>query len=152
MPRLSRNRMAFSVVLTSFVIGAMLLGCGSGGSGDTGSDIDFADNTLAKCLKDNGAKFAADTGELDFFSAAESDDSASMFATYLDRPTKLFVQQWRDGEDPREWLLWQAQPFDEERTPAEIVESPSSESYVAYAESPNPSQEQSLESCTDIGS
>jgi hypothetical protein len=128
----------------------MLLGCGTDGPSNTQSGIDFTGNTLAKCLKDNGAKFAVDAGELDFFSAAETEDSASMFATYLDRPTKLFVQQWRDGEDPREWLLWQAQPFNEERLPVEIVESPSSESYVAYVESPSQDQEQSLESCTDV--
>jgi hypothetical protein len=150
MHSMSWNNAVLSLVVTSLALGVVLLGCGSDGSDGTQSDIDFTGNSLAKCLKDHGATFATDVDELDFFSAAEADDSASMFATYLDRPTELFVQQWRDGEDPREWLLWQAQPFDEERTPAEIVESPTSESYVAYAESPSGSQEKSLESCTDV--
>jgi hypothetical protein len=150
MPIMNRNNAVFSAALTSFALGILLLGCGSDGSSNAESDVDFSGNSLAKCLRDNGAKFATDAGELDFFSSAEADDSASMFATYLDRPTKLFVQQWKDGEDPREWLLWQAQPFNKDKTPIEIVDSPSSESYVAYAKSPSRSQKQSLEACTGI--
>src|SRR3954469_9635887 len=81
-------------------------GCGGGGSDSTRDEVKFGGNTLARCLKENGAEFAVQASELSFF----QENSSSMFATYLDKPTKLSVQIWRPSEDPRDWLLWQAQP------------------------------------------
>jgi transcriptional regulator with XRE-family HTH domain len=46
-----------SLVFTGFALGVMPLGCGCDGSDSTQSDIDFTGNSLAKCLKDNGATF-----------------------------------------------------------------------------------------------
>jgi hypothetical protein len=140
-----RYSAAFTTVTVLVVLGMLLFGCGSDGSSDSLSEIDLSSQTLAKCLKSHGAQFATEESDLDFF----DEDSASMFATYLDKPTKLFVQIWQDSEDPREWLLWQAQPFDEEKTPMEIVDSPSAKSYVAYIVRPSDDQRQLLGACTD---
>ena|ERR1051325_845219 len=122
-----------------------VLGCGSSSSHVSVGEINFKNGTLAKCLKNGGASFATEPAEISFF----NEGSSSKFATYFDRAAKLIVQIWQDGEDPREWLLWQAEQFDERNTVMEIVESPMQGDYVAYVVKPSRAQRLALESCTE---
>jgi hypothetical protein len=122
-----------------------VLGCGSSDSHDPVGRIDFGNRTLAKCLKDGGASFATEPADISFF----DESSSSKFATYFDRAAKLIVQIWQDGEDPREWLLWQAEQFDERNTVMDIVESPTGKDYIAYVVKPSHAQRLTLENCTE---
>jgi hypothetical protein len=141
------SRWVIFVAATAGVV-IFLGGCGDSGTNVPLSQIDLGRETLARCLQHHGAQFATETRDLSFFDRAEASDTASMFATYLDNPTKLFVQMWQDGDDPRDWLMWQAQPFDENKTPAEIVEAVPSKSYVAYTVNPSNAERRALEACT----
>jgi hypothetical protein len=142
---MSKQQSNFTLIVVALLT-ALLQACG-GSSSDGTSSVDFSDSTLASCLKQNGATFAKEPEELSFFSQAEDEDTASMFATTYDESTKLFVQIWKDGDDPREWLMWQAQSFDKSLSPEAIVEDGPEGSYVAFALKPSEGEKSALESC-----
>ncbi len=122
-----------------------VLGCASSSSHESVSQVDFGDKTLAKCLRAGGASFATEPADVSFF----NESSSSKFATYFDKAAKLIVQIWQNGEDPREWLLWQAERFNERHTVMEIVDSPTEHHFVAYAVRPQNAQRLALENCTE---
>jgi hypothetical protein len=142
------RRLSLGCLLVAFAF--LLIGCGSGNSeaGDSLGAIDFGDATFASCLKSSGAHFAQSSDDLDFFSVAQDEDAASKFGFSYDRSAELFVELWEDGDDPREWLMWSAQPFDEDMSPDEIVSSGSSGSYVAYMLKPSSRERQAAKDCT----
>lgn len=150
MPTMSRYRNCPSGrISVVFTLAALLVGCGSSSDDNALSAIDFGKSTLASCLKANDATFADSINDLTFLSRAEAEDTASLFGSAYDYSAKLFVDLWEDGDDPREWLMWSAQPFEEDKSPFEIVETASSGSYVAYALRPTAAQRKALEECTD---
>lgn len=135
---------ASTLILLSAVVA---FGCSSEGEGDIRNASDF-DGSLARCLEESGAEFADSSGDLKFLSIAESEDTASLFGSTYEESSELFVDLLQDGDDPREWLVWVAQPFDQERSPFEIAESGSNDSFVAYALEPTPEQRRELKDCT----
>lgn len=133
-----------------FVLALLLLpGCGGQDPADALSDVDFDKATLASCLKASGARFAETSEDLEFFSQAETEDTASLFGFTYDKSAELFVDLWEDGEDPRVWLLWAAQPFEKDMSPFEIVDSAPSRSYVALMLRPSLQEQRAAKTCTN---
>jgi len=147
---MSRHRTTFfgTVAAVMAAVVALMAGCGSESSGRSSSAIDFGKTTVASCLRENNAVFAESTGDLEFFSEAEAEETASKFGFFYDESAKLFIELWEDGDDPREWLMWSAQPFEDDESPSGIMESGPSNAYVAFILEPSPSQRRSLKACT----
>jgi hypothetical protein len=143
----NRMRLKICVSVSLAIASALLMACGNGSQENALNAVDHGKGTLASCLKNRGAKFAQSRDELTFFSDAQVQDTASNFGIAWDESAELFVDRWEDGEDPRTWLLWAAQPFDQEKSPLEIADSATSGSYVAFVLNPTASQRQSLEDC-----
>lgn len=128
---------------------AFMAGCGGETESEPLSAVDFSHATLANCLKVAGVDFARSVDDLDFLAEAEAEETASLFASTYDRSAELFVDLWEDGDDSREWLMWAAQPFDQDMSPLEIVGSAPSEAYVAYMQEPTSQQERAVDACTN---
>lgn len=138
----------------SVLAACLFIGCGGGDSeaSDSLAGVDLDEATLAHCLKSSGAQFARASDELDFFSTAEDEETASKFGFRFDRSAQLFVELWEDGDDPREWLMWSAQRFDEDMSPEQIVSSDSPGSYVAFMLNPSRHERQAAKACTTLAS
>jgi hypothetical protein len=155
MLRMNRAKAGFVARATEkclVVGGAMAILVGCGGADETSASldvnaVDFGSGTFARCLKKTGAKFADSMDDLGFFVRAEDDERASYGIRY-DETAKLFVELWEDARDPRMWLMWSAQPFDESKSPPEIVLSGKSGSYVAYIREPTRRQRHAAQVCT----
>jgi hypothetical protein len=132
-------------VLASIV----LANCGSKDDPDGTTGIARSKSALARCLANNGATFAESADELAFLAQAETNETASLFASTYEEATGLFVDLWMDDYGPPDWLMWVAQPFQEERSPVEVAESDAADSYVAYALRPTRAERRELKKCTD---
>jgi hypothetical protein len=146
---MSKNSKFGIVALVTLFAVAQVVGCGSNSDPSNAlSEVDFSKSTFASCLKANGTAFAESTDDLEFFSKAESEDTASKFGFTADESAKLLIEFYEDGEDPREWLLWTGQPLGEQESPLEIVDSAPSKGYVAYALNPSGAERRALEGCS----
>lgn len=137
-----------STFIMFMLLATFVAGCGNGMDRNRLNSIDFTKGTLASCLKASGAEFAVSKKDLDFLSQAESEDMVSLFGSTFEESTKLFIDLWEDSDNVREWLMWSAQPFNEDKSPFEIVDSSPSESYVAYMLNPTQQERRTAVSCT----
>ena len=130
---------------------ALSIGCGSSTSSNPPAldQVDFGKATVAYCLKANGASFADSINDLAFFTEAEEEETASKFGFTADEAANLLIELYEDGEEPRTWLLWTGQPFGEQKSPQEIIETAPSEGYVAYVVRPSSSERRRLSDCTN---
>jgi hypothetical protein len=147
MPAINQTRNIFIIGIAVVVAAISIIGCG-GNENESSEHVDFGKGTLAGCLKQSGAKFANSAANLQFFSEAEDEGTASKFGFTYDKSVELFVQLWEDNYDPSDWLMWSAQSFDDDMAPVEIVESGAAGSYVAYLFKPTPSQRRAAQRCT----
>ena len=142
-----------------FAIAAILfVGCATSSSNqasnsdsiDQTAKVNFSKLTVARCLRNGGATFAQSADQLGFLSQAEAHDMVTPYGFAYDRAAKLFIDLWSKARyrDHREWLMWIGQPFNQEKSPIEIVNSPPSKSYVAYAIRPDSAQRHTLKGCT----
>jgi len=141
----------YALVLALAGLSVFLLSACGGGGEEGPSEVDFDDGTVAACLRDGGATFAASTDELGFFLKAEKEGELSGFGrVYDDEMAKLAVNVWSKkmpNGDPAEWTLWIAQPYLESRNVREIVTADPAGAYVAYVVRPDTAARRKLGSC-----
>lgn len=142
------------IKLVSFVVGlgctVLLSACGSSDEIDRTVAVDFGKSTIASCLKAGHASFARSADELGFLFDAEADEEVSKHGLAYDKAAKIVVNVWSKvtfEDQPSEWIMWIGQPFEERRSPNEIVEAHPPNSYVAYTIKPSASQRRKIESC-----
>lgn len=138
------------IALTSYVGCANSRGDQVDSNRNQTSKVDFGKSTVARCLRNNRTTFAASADQLAFLLEAEAHDMVTPYAFAYDQAAKLSIEMWSKApyKDKREWLMWIGQPFEQEMSPLEIVNSPPSRSYVAYVIRPAPGQRRALEGCT----
>jgi len=137
----------WAVLILCFML---LSGCGHSESSSDKNEVKITNGTIAKSLQDANATFAKSVDELDFLSEAESEESIAKAFTF-DQKADLLVDLWSKFKQqgrPSEWLMWIAQPFEDDQSPFEIVESSPSDAYVAYVVKPDPAQREAVERCT----
>lgn len=135
-----------SILLT--VLG-MSTGCGNQASDFSQASVAVDQSRIGTCLRNAGASLAEGKDDLAFFRQAQDEDAASLFGSAFEDSKMLFVDLWQDSDERREWLMWVAQPFEEEESPLEIATMDSDNSFVLYAVRPSVGERRSLKSCTE---
>lgn len=142
-------------VFSMLVIAVCAITLPACGGADTSNEVThtFAKSSVARCLQKAGATFAQSTGELSFLSDAEVNDKVSKVGISFDRADKVVVNLWSKHTLERgmpDWLMWIGQPFDQQRSPSEIVDMQVAGSYVAYIVGPSRLERRKLNSCIDF--
>jgi hypothetical protein len=132
-----RGHICLALMLAATAAGC-LVACGNGSSISQEEArqlmATWRKSQIGKCLADAGAHLAGSRSDIDFFLKDVAHDRADQPGFAYDRKTKAFVQVWRSAPSnpPIRWLLWQAQPFEADRSVEEIVGDPTTDSWVAY--------------------
>jgi hypothetical protein len=148
-----------ALVIVLAIAATLFIGCATSNgnqasnsdSSDQTAKVNFSKLTVARCLRNGGATFAQSADQLSFLAQAEAHDMVTPYGFAYDRTAKLFIELWSKARyrDHREWLMWIGRPFNQKKSPFEIVNLSPSKSYVAYAIRPDPAQRRTLKSCTD---
>jgi hypothetical protein len=148
----------FSIALVFAIFPVVATGCGSSdGSAEAAEEFTIKKGSVGHCLLKAGAERATTASDLDFLSEAESDDEVSKVAFAFDRRARLFVNVWTGSSlnnRPPPWVVWFAQPFDEDisTSPIEMIRSGQPKSYVMYLNNPSLSERNRAEACITVGS
>ena|ERR1700704_51236 len=154
MPTMMRTYWSVLLCVGGLIVSVTLFAaCGGSRNEERSAAINFGKATVASCLKNGGASFANSTDELDFLSQAEDNEEVSKFGFAYDKAAKVVVNVWNKAQfedQPSEWTLWIGQPFGDQRSPVEIVDSNAPRSYVAFVVRPRPAARRQVNSCVQF--
>lgn len=137
--------LALALVLT-----ASLAACGNNSQENLRKPAASKPGSVERCLWEANVQFAKSVGDLDFLFEAQADEAVAKPGIAFDKAAGIVVNIWSKAEtdnEPPEWLMWIGQPFNQSRSPVEIVEGKARRSYVGYLLRPSKSQRRRAGSC-----